>query len=486
MRKVKIFSVFMSIILLCGTFGTGLNAFAAFTPKFDIYSEGVYMVNLDTDIVVVSKNADKKFIPASTTKIMTALVALENIKDFNKTVDITYEATNEFFSSNPNYSGPSNAEIEFGQTNITYWDCLYSLMVCSACESANILAINIAGSIPAFVDMMNAKAKEIGCENTHFANTHGLYTEDNYTSARDLYLITRYAMDNYPGFMTICDTKYYDMPKNSKYPDGYTINTTNKLMMDGSYYYEGVHGIKTGSINEYYEYKDGAWDTANPKAGTMALVSTASNKGSDGRGYTYLIVTLGAPYYNENGEYSNYSFKDHYALYDWAYSEFVYTNVVKANEQVTQVDVRQGKNADKVGVCASGDFYTLLEKSLNSTTVSQEIKLNEDIIPLQAPFDKGYQVGVLNLKLNDETLATVPLITEAGVDIDVSEFYLEKVKIVMSNPMFGWIVALTAVEIVLLITTHYLKQAYRKKVAQMNRRRKLNMPSQSRKGGRRY
>ncbi|MGN1341342.1 MAG: D-alanyl-D-alanine carboxypeptidase family protein [Oscillospiraceae bacterium] len=486
MRKAKIFSLFLSIILLCSTLCSGLTASAAFVPKFDIHSEAVYMVNLDTDIVIVSKNADAKMIPASTTKIMTALVALENIKDFNQKVELTYASTNEFASGvNPNYVGASGAGLEIGQT-LTYWDCLYSLMIASACESANLLAINIAGSIPEFVDMMNAKAAEIGCKNTHFSNTHGLYDPDNYTSAYDLYLITRYAMDNYPGFMTICDSKSYDMPANSSNPSGYTIYNTNKLMStESDYYFEGVHGIKTGSFYDYYEYKNGGWDTDNPHEGVRALVSTCTSKGSDGRGYSYLLVTLGAPYHDENGDTAYYSFADHVKLYDWAYNEFVYTNVVKANEQVTQADVYQGKNADKVGVCAADDYYTLLEKSLNGTTVSKEINLNEDILPLQAPFNKGYEVGELVLKLNDETLATVPLITEAGVDIDVNEFYIEKIKQVMSNPMFGWIVALSAVEIVLLIVTHYMKVAYRRKVAQMNRRRKLNM-SQPKKGGRRY
>ena len=88
-----------------------------------------------------------------------------------------------------------------------------------------------------------------------------------------------------------------------------------------------------------------------------------------------MVVTLGAPYYDENGDKSNYSFKDHIALYDWAFSEFVYTNIVKMNEQVTQVDVKHGKDVDKVGICASEDYYTLLEKSLNKTTVSQNVKL---------------------------------------------------------------------------------------------------------------
>lgn len=483
MRKVKIFSLFTSIILLCGTIFPTISASAAFTPRVDLHSEGVYMVELETDTVVVAKNEDERMIPASTTKIMTALVALENIKDFNQTVTITYDATNEFWGSNPNYSSPSNAALEAGQTNITYTDCLYALMVSSACEAGNILALNIAGSIPEFVDMMNAKAAEIGCTNTHFANTHGLYTDDNYTSAKDLYMITRYAMDNYPGFMTICDTKYYDLPANSNNPDGYTKSTTNQLMLDGPYYYEGAHGVKTGSINEYYEYKNGEWDTANPKAGVMCLVSTATAKGSDGRGYHYIVVTLGAPYYDENHEYSAYSFKDHIALYDWAYNELVYTNVVASNEQIAQADVNQGLNTDKVGVCAAEDYSTLLEKSLNKTTVSRQINWFEDRLPVQAPKKRGYQVGELNLMLDGKVISTIPLETEKDVEIDVMAFYLDKAKEVMKNPMFSWICVLMAVEIVLLIVSHYVKAAYRRKVAEMNRRRRINMnpPKKGRK-----
>ncbi len=477
MRKAKIFSIFTSIILLCGNFAAATTAYAAFTPKCELYSEGIYMVEMETNTVVVAKNENKQLMPASTTKIMTALVALENIKDFDQTVNISYEATNEFWNGNPNYSGPSNAALEAGQTNVTYWDCLYSLMVASACDSANVLALNIAGSITAFVDMMNAKAEEIGCTNTHFSNTHGLYSEDNYTTAKDLYLITRYAIDNYPGFMKICDTKYYDMPANSSNPSGYTLSTTNQLMYDGSYYYEGVHGVKTGSIDKYYEYKNGAWDTDNPQMGTMALVSTATAKGSDGRGYHYIIVTLGAPYYDDNGNKSQYSFKDHIALYDWAYSELVYTNVVASNEQIAQADVYQGKNVDKVGVCAADDFSTLLEKSLNKTTVSRQINWYEDRLPVQAPQNKGYQVGELQLMLDGEVISTIPLETENDIEIDTTAFYLDKIQQVMSNPLFSWICVLTGLEIVMLVVSHYVKASYRRRVAEMNRRRRVNMNS---------
>ena len=444
MRKVKIFSIFTTIILLCSVIVPATSASAAFTPRCELHSEGIYMVEMETNTVVVAKNENERMIPASTTKIMTALVALENIKDFNQTVEVTYEATNEFWGGDPNYTYPSNAALEAGQTNVTYTDLLYSLMLPSACDSANVLALNIAGSIPAFVDMMNAKAEEIGCTNTHFANAHGLYSADNYSTVKDMYLITRYAIDNYPGFMKICDTKYYDMPANSNNPNGYTKTTTNQLMLDGEYYYEGVHGVKTGSINEYYEYKNGTWDTENPKEGIMCLVSTATAKGSDGRGYHYIIVTMGAPYYNEAHEYSAYSFKDHIALYDWAYSELVYTNVVASNEQINWF---------------------------------------EDRLPVQAPKNKGYQVGELQLMLDGEVISTIPLETESNIDIDATAYYLEKVQQVMSNPLFAWICVLIGLELVMLIVSHYVKASYRRKIAEMNRRRRINMnsPKKSRK-----
>ena len=190
-----------------------------------------------------------------------------------------------------------------------------------------------------------------------------------------------------------------------------------------------------------------------------------------------MVVTLGAPYYDENGDKSNYSFKDHIALYDWAFSEFVYTNIVKMNEQVTQVDVKHGKDVDKVGICAAEDYYTLLEKSLNKTTVSQNVKLYSERVPIQAPQNKGYEVGELELKLNDETLATVKLITESDLELDTNAFYMEKIGQVVANPLFKWLCVLVGVELVLLIVTHYMKQSFRRKVEAMNRRRRISMNS---------
>ncbi len=472
MRKVKKFSLFLSIILLFTTILGSIPVSAAFTPKFALNSEGVYMVNTDTDIVVVSKNADKKMYPASTTKIMTALVALENIKDFDAYAKVTYEAFNEF-NSNPNVEGVSNADIQPLQSNVTYWDLLYSLMVCSACESANILAYNVGeGSIDNFVNMMNKKAAEIGCKNTHFSNPHGLFDENNYTTAYDLYLITKYAIDNYPRFMDICDTYSYEMPPNSRNPDGYIITQTNKMMQSTSeYYYEGVHGIKTGSLDRYW-YQDENGQYTEFEYGSRALVTTAEKEG-----FHYIIVSLNAPYFNEDGTATEtqLSFTDHINLYDWAFNEFDYTLVIKKNEQIMQVEVDKGKEADTVGLIATEDYYTLLPKSLDTSTIQ---KIKPVVEMLEAPVEKGKELGRLELKLNGEVLTKMPLVTESDISLDMMEYYTEKIKNIVSTPQFIAIVIIIGVLIVLCAVTSAIRKKHKKRVAEMNRRRKISMAPQ--------
>ncbi len=476
MRKAKIFSVFSVFILLFTIFGGSVQAFAAFTPKFSLYSEGVYMVNLDTDIVLVSKNADKKLYPASTTKIMTCLVSLANIKNFDAKVEVPYEAFNEFQGANINFQGVSDAAIEPLQDNLTYWDCLYTLMVCSACESANILAYNVGGgSIENFVVMMNDMAKKIGCKNTNFTNPHGLFDENNYTTAYDLYLITKYAIDNYPSFMKICGTTEYAMPANRSNPDGYTKYTTNAMMKPSSeYYYEGVTGVKTGSIDKYYYKKDGAWSLDNFDYGSRALVTTAQRNG-----YTYLIVSLGAPYFNDDGTVSEtmYNFTDHVNLYNWAFDEFEYTLVIRKNQQIMQAEVDKGKDADNVAIIATEDFYTLLPKSLDITTIQQ---IRPVVEMLEAPVEKGMDVGKLELRLNGDTLAKLKLVTEDSVELDMAAYYKEKLGNIMKTPQFTAIVIVLALLIVVAIVASVATKNYKRRAAEAARRRKIQMSPQAR------
>lgn len=463
----KIFTIIFPFLFIFFTFATSITANAAFSPPFELYSEGVFMVNLDTDIVVISKNPDKKLYPASTTKIMTCLVALEKVKDFNAKVSCPYECFDEFAGANPNYYGASTAAIEPMQTNLTYMDCLYALMLRSGCEAANILAYNIAGSLEKFTDMMNDTAAKLGCKNTHFSNSHGLFDENNYTTAYDLYLITRYAIDKYPGFMKICGTYEYDMPANENNPEGYTITHTNRMMATTSdYYFEGVEGIKTGSIDEYYLKKNDGWDTENPVPGSRSLV-TMAQKG----GYNYLVVTLSAPFaYNANDD--DCSYLDHLRLYTWAFDEFEYSQIIGQNQQVMMADVDKGLDADKVGIVTTEDFSTLMPKSLDKSTI-QQIKPTLEIMP--APITKGTNVGDLELRLNGETLAKIPLETETDIELDTVAEYRERLGKLLRSP---GVIAGGITLVVLIITLAVIRTVNKRKkqkAAEMQRRRKIQM-----------
>ncbi len=479
MKKTKIFTIFFSFILLFSAFSTNLTSYAVFSPTFELYSEGVYMVNIDSGIVVASKNPDKKLYPASTTKIMTCLVALENVKDFNAHVDAPYDCFNEFTwdsSSefyNPNFAGASNAAIEPWQDELTYNDCLYALMLYSGCEAANIIAYNISGSLEKFTELMNETAQKIGCTNTHFSNAHGLFDENNYTTAYDLYLITRYALDKYPGFMKYCSLDEYDMPANDNNPDGYTIYTTNRLMKpDSEYYVQGVSGIKTGSMNEYILKKNGVFDEENPLEGFCSLVSLCEKNG-----YKYLIVTLQAPWKDEDGYTGVTSFSDHKRLYEWAYDEFERKQIVGVNQQVMEIEVEMGKNTDRVGIVTTEEFYTLIPKSLDSTAIQ---KITPTVEPFTAPVEKGEPVGELVLKLNNETLATIPLVTEDTVALDNIAKYKDRVKTVMGSPGVVASFIILGVTIIAFAVSKTVSKSILANSADMQRRRKIQMAPSNR------
>ena len=258
------------------------------------------------------------------------------------------------------------------------------------------------------------------------------------------------------------------MPGNKANPEGYTKYTTNRLIEPASaYYYEGVQGVKTGSIDRYYYQKDGVWDYENYEPGSRALVTTCQRNG-----YTYMIVSMGAPYYDEEGNKSDYNFADHIALYDWAFDEFEYTLVIGENEQIMQVDVDKGKEADKVGLIATEDFYTLLPKSLDKSTIQ---RILPEVDRLEAPITRGELIGKMKLNLNGELLAKVSLVTEKDIELDMEAYYKEKLHDIVSTGTFKGIIALLVGLIVVYAVSNIIYKNHKQKVAEANRRRKIQM-----------
>jgi len=199
-------------------------------------AESAILMEANTGTILYAKNIDARLYPASTTKILTTLVAIEN-SDLSEMVDFSTEAV---FSIE---RASSNMGMDVGQS-ITMEQCLYGILVYSANEVANAVGEHIAGSISGFVEMMNARATELGCTNSHFVTTNGLHDDNHYTSAHDLAIIAREFFKN-ETLAKISGTKYYKIEPTDTQPDLIELYTHNSLT-NGKYDYDGYIGGKTG------------------------------------------------------------------------------------------------------------------------------------------------------------------------------------------------------------------------------------------------
>ncbi|MBP3854293.1 MAG: D-alanyl-D-alanine carboxypeptidase [Ruminiclostridium sp.] len=469
-RNRRIQAVLMSIVILIAALPLmTARAGAAFTPDIELYSSAYYMVNLDLETVIAAKNENERCYPASITKLMTAIVAYENCSDLSMPMEVTYDCTNEFWEGDPNKEGAGTAGIAVGQTNLTMKDCLYGLLIKSGCEAGNIIGYNIGkGDISAFVDMMNKKAKEIGCTGTHFGNTHGLWQEDNYSTPYDLYLIARYIYDKLPELVEISNTYEYTMPANAYNPSPYSIYNVNSLINnvgDNPYYYEFASGLKTGSMGEYYT-KDGngAWTVYHP--GFANIVSTASQNG-----FNYMLVTCGAPYTDADGNRLNGHFKDSIALYKWAFRTFDMREVINENTIVASVKVDMGENADVAILKPAAAFSTLLPKDLDPAVIQQKVTITADKNSndaVVAPVEKGQVMGTLELLLDGESLWTSNIVASQSIELSQFEYTMRMINSIFDKWWFRLCVAALAV---LIIADVILNAVQKARIARIEARR---------------
>lgn len=208
-------------------------------PELD--SAGAYLIELNTGTVLYSKDADSALYPASITKILTAMIVLENC-ELTEEVTFSYDAVHDLESGAYSYIAAEGDVL-------TVEDCLYALLLSSSNEAAYALAEHVAGSVSAFADLMNEKAEELGCTNSHFANPHGLYDEDHYTTPHDMALIMWAALQN-EDFLKIDSTISYTTAPTSTYTDGFPCTMHHGMMLTSNEYYNSsVVAGKTGYIS---------------------------------------------------------------------------------------------------------------------------------------------------------------------------------------------------------------------------------------------
>ncbi|MCM1114792.1 MAG: D-alanyl-D-alanine carboxypeptidase [Clostridium sp.] len=438
-------SIVLSLIITIISVATPFSALAAsYEPDRKIYAEAYMLINLDDDSypVVAEKNSEKKLYPASLTKIVTATVVLNHVKDLSAKTKMSQTAYDSILGT-----GAQVAGIEVGE-ELTIEELLYLTMVHSACDACQVLAEYVSGSISAFVEEMNKWVASIGCKNTNFVNPDGLHDPNHYTTAQDMATITLEALKN-PEFVrisTATEVKFHNI----------VMGHTNLMLQPGyvTYYYEYAQGIKTGSTEEA-EY---------------CVITKASKDG-----YNYLAVVLKSPQQAINGEpyKTKCSFVDAKSLFEWAFDSLKYTTLVSANEVVGEVNVENGKDADTVQLIAKEDTNVIVPAGLDKSAVIYEMADKPESI--EAPVVKGQDVCKANVIYGDEVIATVDLVAANTVELSTFLKIMNALKAFFSSTPVKIIliaaVILAVIYVIIFVNNSKKKKNKRNRASQNNTRR---------------
>ncbi len=334
--------------------------FAAAAHAMDISAQHACVIEANTGEVIFEKDAHTKHSMASTTKIMTALMAIE--------ADCMDDIVTA--SRNAELQEGSSIYLETGDQFLMS-DLIYGLMLNSGNDAAVAIAEHISGTVAQFAEDMTAKAKEFGAYNTSFKNPNGLDAKDHYTTAYDLAIITRKAMQN-ETFARIVSTKTGKITPLNRFETTYLSNHNRLLSM-----YEGVNGVKTG------------YTTATGRC----LVSSVERDGMK-----FIAVTLNAPD----------DWKDHMKMFDYAFGACEKKPVISGGAVIKTAKTADG---EVYNACAAEGFeISALKGTMPEAEISVKIAGG-----LKAPINKGEKIGILDIGFRGDVLKSIDLVSDSDV-----------------------------------------------------------------------
>ncbi len=375
----RFFALVLVLIVLSGCFSIVSAANSA--PSLNCQS--AILIDAKTGNVLYEKAADKKMYPASTTKIMTALIALERVKSGEISLEqpITYTET----ANEKMVIDGSNIGLKVGEI-MSLENLLKGLLLASGNDAAAVIAENIGGSIEGFVSIMNDKAKELGLEGTHFVNPHGLHDSEHYTTAKDMAKLARIAMKN-ETFSSIVECAHIKIPPTNMNEERYYINTNNLVsrMRYPYYYYDKATGIKTGSTTE---------------AG-HCLVSSAEDNNKK-----VIAVVLKA-------DASSTSHEDSKKLLEYGLTSFSNVRFAKVDDIYGEVKVKQASDGtDHILLSAKDNLEILFPKDGKASEVETVVDVPEKVY---APIKKGQEIGKVKFVYESKVIGSIPLVSTIDV-----------------------------------------------------------------------
>ena len=378
MKKLKIiFFIFIFLI----QFIIFISPSYADSDNLKTYCPSCILIEAYTGKILYEKNSNDVRFPASTTKIMTAVLTVENCN----LDDVATVSHNAVYSIPYDYTHASLKEGE----ELTIEQLLYALMIPSANDAAIVLAEHISGSVEEFAKLMNKRAEELGCKNTHFVNPNGIHSKDHTSTSYDLALMGKFAMQN-SIIRKIVSTTQFTLPATNKYSKTDRIfNNSNDLLSTYSrYYYEGTTGVKTGYTGE---------------AGNCIIASAKKND------FEVILVVLG-------GESTNTGLSQRYldckTLFDYAFNNYSLKTLNEKNAVLKQITVRGAtEETQNLNVLIKDKIEIFSENSADLSSLEPEITLDEN---LMAPISANSAIGKITYNYDGQTYSS-DLIAETQV-----------------------------------------------------------------------
>lgn len=396
----------------------------ALTEQPEISADAAILIDSSSEKVLYSKNENEKMYPASTTKILTAILTIENC-NLNDVVTVPYEAISSITS------GYSVAALQTGE-QLTVEQLLQVMLVHSANDAANVLAFHVSGSIENFADLMNNKVSELGLTNTHFTNPSGMHDENHYTTAHDLAIIMKYCMKN-DTFRSLSSLKYCTIPATNKY-DVRVFNTTNELL---------IYDNRDVRSNYYYKYAI-AGKTGYTTQAKNCLVSVAKKENLE-----LICVVLSAGIYPDN---VSAKFVDTKSIFEYGYNNYTIKKLREKNAIATQIEIGNGtKETRNLDLLISDDLSALVTQDEFDTDFEPQIELQDNLF---APIAQGQVVGKITYTIDGIQYSSNLL---ASHSVEQSGFITIVIQIVL-------VIFILFLLYKLLFDSNSNKKSYRKKL----------------------
>jgi D-alanyl-D-alanine carboxypeptidase (penicillin-binding protein 5/6) len=382
-----------------------LSAFAVEPLVID--SSAAVLIDNDTKEVFYANNEFQRLAPASLVKLMTAILAAEAVERGATTygAEVTASAT---FMHDVSWDASSIGMVS-GET-LTLEELLYAMLVASACEASNVIAEHLAGTTDYFVQLMNAKAAELGCVDTNFANAHGLPDDAAYSSAYDMALIAREFL-THPSLVRISSTVKHTIPETNKHKER-SLKTTNYILRDTNerYYYKYAIGLKTGSTG----------------AAGFCLASSAERNGIHVIG---IILGAKAIETAEPDVFEVQSFIEMKRLFTWFFDNFEYRILLNPTELIQSIKVAQAGGTDSVVIRPESGLGSILPIDAEDGDITRNITVyseEESAEALAAPIERGQTLGEISLEYNGKIFGPVSLIANSDVSRSEAAHILAK------------------------------------------------------------